>query len=180
MAYDEGPLAAPAMPSIERLRQMIQYTRQSHALEHATIHVLSRLRPGASLMGRSTPAGFYVYGNVPSSSVAVAASEALARLKAGESQLTVHPRCGTNLAVGALFGSIASVLVLGRRRRSLWEELPEVFLALTAAWLLAQPAGYSFQQHVTTSADVQNVRIAAIQRQTSGRQTAHRVLLERD
>ena len=180
MTNDTPRHAATAMPAPGRLFDMIQQTRQSHALEHATIHVLSRRQPGAQLMGRSTPLGFYVYGNVSTSTIAAAAGEALARLQAGESQLTVHPRCGTNLAVSALFGSIASLLVLRRRRRSIWEELPELFLALTAAWLVAQPAGYSFQEHVTTTPHVQNVRIGAIERQTGSRQTVHRVILERD
>ena len=131
-------------------------------------------------MGRSTPQGFYIYGEVPSSAVASAVAEALTRLQTGEAHLAVHPRCGTNLAVGALLGSLASVLVLGRRRRSLWEEVPEVFLALSAASLLAQPAGRSFQQHVTTTPNVQNVRIASIERQAGGRQIVHHVVLEWD
>jgi hypothetical protein len=109
-----------------------------------------------------------------------AASEALARLQAGESQLAVHPRCGTNLAVSALLGSVATLLVLGRRRRSVWEELPAVFLALTGAWLIGQPAGYAFQQHVTTTPDVHNVRIGVVERQPGGQQSVHRVILERD
>jgi len=159
---------------------IVQHTRQSHAMEHATIHILSRRQPGTPLMGRSTPQGFYIYGNVPSSVVASAAAEALSRLQAGEAHLAVHPRCGSNLAVGALLGSIASTLVLGRRRRSLWEEIPAVFLALSGAWLLAQPAGLLFQKHVTTTPDVKNVRIASIEGHANSRQMTHRVILERD
>ena len=131
-------------------------------------------------MGRSTPAGFYVYGDVHTPLLASSASEALARLQAGESHLAIHPRCGTNLAIGALLSGIASMLVLGRRRRPLWEELPQAFLAISGALFLAQPVGYSFQQHVTTTPDVYNVRIGKIERQALGNQTAHRITLERD
>lgn len=160
------------------IRCMVTRTRQNHALEHATIHILSRQHPGRQLMGRSTSAGFYVYGDVPTMAVASAVSEALARLQAGESHLAVHPRCGTNLAVGALLGGIASTLALRRTRRPFWEELPEVFLALTAALLLAQPLGLTVQQRVTTSANVSDVRVAGIERRVLGRHVSHMVSLE--
>jgi len=165
---------------LDRLFYSFKGTRQSHAMEHATIHVLNRHQPGLQVLGRSTPTGFYVYGNVATPVVASAASEALARLQAGESHLAVHPRCGTNLAVGAFLGGIASMLVLGSRRRSRWVELPEIILAISAALFLAQPVGYSVQQRVTTSSDVHNVRIVNIERQFLGPQTVHHITLERD
>ena len=153
-----------------RLRRMFRRTRQNHALEHATVHVLTRRHPGLQVMGRSTPGGFYIYGNVKTVDLASAVSEALARLQAGESHLAVHPRCGTNLAVGALLSGLAAMLVL--------EELPEVYLAITAALFLSQPVGLSVQEHLTTTPDVHDVRIAGIARQRFGQQAAHRVTLE--
>lgn len=177
MTHDiESEECAPSLGA--RLRRMFRRTRQSHALEHATVHVLTRRHPGLQVMGRSTPGGFYIYGNVKTVDLASAVSEALARLQAGESHLAVHPRCGTNLAVGALLSGLAAMLVLGRRRRSLLEEVPEIFLALTAALFLSQPVGLSVQEHVTTTPDVHDVRIAGIARQRLGQQAAHRVTLE--
>ncbi len=44
----------------------------------------------------------------------------------------------------------------------------------------AQPAGRSFQQHVTTTPHVQNVQVASIERQAGARQTIHRVILDWD
>jgi hypothetical protein len=78
---------------------LIRAVRQNHALEHATIHVLSWRNPQTRIVGRSTPSGFFVYGPLDTQEVASAASEALARLQQGEAHLALHPRCGTNLVV---------------------------------------------------------------------------------
>lgn len=163
-----------------RLTQWITEVRQSHALEHATIHVLSQRCPGVYLVGRSTAKGFYLYGEVPTLLVADAASEALARLQAGETMLAIHPRCGTNLVTGSILAGIASLLVTSRRRRPLWEHVPNVFLAISLALFLAQPLGYTIQQRFTTSTEVSRVRIASINKRSWGRQTAHFIALERE
>ncbi|MCS7002242.1 MAG: DUF6391 domain-containing protein, partial [Dehalococcoidia bacterium] len=45
---------------------IIDATRQNHALEHATISILlQRLPQPVRLIGRSTPFGFYIHGDVP-------------------------------------------------------------------------------------------------------------------
>lgn len=180
MIHERSTQTGSTSPVTARVLDSIRRTRQSHALEHATIHILSRHHPGLQVMGRSTPAVFYIYGDVETPLLASSASEALARLQAGESHLAIHPRCGTNLAIGALLSGIASMLVFGRRRRSPWEELPQAFLAISGALFLAQPVGYSFQQHVTTTPDVHDVRIGKIERQMLGNQIAHHISLERD
>jgi Domain of unknown function (DUF6391) len=158
----------------------ITWTRQSHALEHATIHVLSQRVAGLHLMGRSAPHGFYLYGDVPTAVVASAAAEALARLKAGELELAVHPRCGTNLVVSALLAGVASTVIFSRQRKFRWEALPELFIAIMLALFLGQPAGYAVQQRFTTLADLDDVSLGAITRQAAGRTTVHRVELTRD
>ena len=81
---------------------LIRRVRQNHALEHATMHVLSRRNPYLTLMGRSTPSGFVLYGDVAAQEIANAATEALALLQQGQEHLAVHPRCGTNLAVTSI------------------------------------------------------------------------------
>jgi len=169
---------APAGPS--GLRRFLDALRQNHAMEHATIHVISQRHPHLQLMGRTTPGGFYLYGEAPTTLVASAASEALARLQAGESSLAIHPRCGTNLAVGALVAGAATMLALGRRRRSRWEQAPDILLAITLGLFLAQPLAYSVQERVTTSADVSDVRIAGVTQEWFAGQAAHYIALERD
>ena len=55
------------------------HIRRNHALEHATIHLLSARHPHLSLVGRSDTAGFYLFGNVPTELVDEAVHEALSR-----------------------------------------------------------------------------------------------------
>ena len=154
--------------------------RQNHALEHATMHVLARRDPGLRLMGRSTSKGFYVYGTVDTQTLANAASEALARLQAGERELAVHPRCGTNVATAGILAGLAGFAAMqGRRKRGL-DALPNVLLATTVAVLVAQPLGQVIQREVSTAPNLQGVRIAGIGRRESGRMVAHQILLERD
>ncbi|MGC8838692.1 MAG: DUF6391 domain-containing protein [Anaerolineae bacterium] len=144
------------------LASLINRIRQNHALEHATMHLLPRYRPGVQLVARSGPSGFYVYGDVDTPTLAQAASEALARLQAGEADLAVHPRCGTNLATAGLLGGLASFLVMWKRDRNPWDKLPQVLLVSVAAVVVAQPLGLALQRRVTTSAFLQGARIKGI------------------
>jgi hypothetical protein len=159
---------------------LITAIRQNHGLEHATIHMLSRSFPFTRLVGRTTPAGFYVYGAVEVEAVANAATEALVRLQQGEAHLAVHPRCGTNLAVtGILAGAAAFGVTLGRPR-SRFERLP---LALTAAMLAtvaAQPLAQVVQERITTTPDLAGVYIRDVQRQERGPLVSYQVLVGRD
>ena len=84
-----------------------QRVRQNHALEHATIALLSARHPKVVFTGRSTANGFYVWGKVDAGGVRTAADEALERLRTTEPDMALHPRCGTNLAVASVmaFGS---------------------------------------------------------------------------
>ncbi|MFN2165028.1 MAG: DUF6391 domain-containing protein [Anaerolineae bacterium] len=158
---------------------LIQSVRQNHALEHATIHVLSRRQPYVRLMGRSTPAGFFIYGPLATQEVAGAASEALARLQQGEEHLAVHPRCGTNLAVtGVLAGSAAFVATLGRPRSKL-DRLPLALMAATLGAMAAQPLAQRVQENVTTTPDVEGLFIKEVARQERGNLVIHKVSVGR-
>src|SRR5215831_10052320 len=74
--------------------------RQNHALEHATVTLLTRDRPELAVSARSNARGFTIYADLDPSLVRRACQEALWRLKSGEAELAIHPNCGTNLAVG--------------------------------------------------------------------------------
>ncbi len=58
--------------------------RRVHALEHATITLLSRRHSDLSMVGRSTPRGFWLYGNVEQDELLRTTNEALRRLQGGE------------------------------------------------------------------------------------------------
>ena len=88
--------------------------RRNHGLEHATIHVLSEKNPRLSIVGRSDLGGFTLYGEVETDQVIYAADEALNRLRAGQAELAIHPRCGTILATtGILTGLVESHFMAG-------------------------------------------------------------------
>lgn len=140
--------------------------RRNHGLEHATIHILSRRNNNLSLVGRSDWNGFTLYGPVDTAEVRHAATEALHRLRRGESELAVHPRCGTVLATTGLLTGLAAFLAVsldgGSGRRFRWGSIPAVVLAATAAAILAQPLGMLFQKRVTISGVPGNLEIKDI------------------
>src|SRR5947199_180697 len=74
--------------------------RQNHALEHATITVLSGIVPDLRVSARSSSTGVIMFGDVDLGLLRRSLDEALSRLKAGEAALAIHPNCGMNLAVG--------------------------------------------------------------------------------
>lgn len=159
---------------------LVNVVRQNHALEHATMHMLSQHNPYLRLVGRTTPAGFFIYGPASTEEVELAAQEALTRLQQGEAHLAVHPRCGTNLAVTALVAGTAAFGATLGRPRSRWERLPLALMAATAGAILAQPLAHRIQEQITTSPEVEGVRIVGVERQERGRITIHKVLLGRE
>jgi hypothetical protein len=136
--------------------------RQNHALEHATVTILSRMMPNLRVSARSSSHGFVVFGNVDSEKVRAAAQEALARLQAGERDLAIHPNCGTNLAVGVTLALTSWVLTLSLVR---WRaRFPLSLLSALGAFAAARPLGAVAQRYVTTLADLQGVRVTGVAR----------------
>jgi hypothetical protein len=149
--------------------------RRNHALEHATITMLSRRNPSLRLVGRSDWGGFTLYGPVSSDDVRAAVDTALQRLQGGEAGLAVHPRCGTNFATGFVLAGLASYAALSSKRRSILQRVVQLVLGLTAASILARPLGETLQEHVTTSLDVARLRVADIRRLQRGDVVIHRI-----
>ena len=103
--------------------------------------------------------------------------EALDRLRRGENELAVHPNCGSNIVVGGVLAGLATWLATRGKRRSLWEQVPSALLAATAALVVAQPLGMLFQERVTTSPEVGEMRLQEVVSGQWGTTTAHRVEL---
>jgi hypothetical protein len=142
---------------------VILQTRRNHGLEHATIHVLSAAQPGRALAGRSTPYGFYLYGNVTDEELRAAVENALSRIRNGERHLVVHPGCGTNYLTYGAAASIGALAVLSvGDRRARWSRLPDVMVAATLAMIISHPIGPQLQQRVTTSSDMGDLRIVNV------------------
>ncbi|HNS52012.1 MAG TPA: DUF6391 domain-containing protein [Anaerolineae bacterium] len=161
------------------LRHLIRATRQNHALEHATLHLLARRRPGIRLLGRTSPSGFAVIGKVDSGDLQQAAEEALSRLQRGEAHLAVHPSCGTNAVVtGVLVGGTAFLAGMGKSRAA-WDRLPLVILLSTLAAIVAQPLAHLTQERVTTTSDLAGVSIGGMRRDDQAGLPVHRVQVQR-
>jgi hypothetical protein len=151
-------------------------TRRNHGLEHATIHVLSAKYPRTAMAGHSDANGFWLWGDLTSEQVEQGVQEALARLRAGEKWLAVHPNCGTNLVTAATFTGLAGVAAMGgSRQRGLADRLPLAILLSMLGLLAARPLGNRLQARVTTSGDPGDLRVLSIRRTTRGNSIAHRV-----
>jgi hypothetical protein len=136
--------------------------RQNHALEHATITILSGMVSDLNVSARSSADGFIIFGNVDLGVLRKAMDEALTRLQAGEAELAIHPNCGTNIAVGI------SLITLGTLF-SLASNQPRTRIATAAASSLAglvaaRPVGQYVQRHLTTLPDLTGVRVTEIAR----------------
>jgi hypothetical protein len=154
---------------------LILATRRNHGLEHATIHILSAYFPGNLLAGHSNPGGFFILGDVPTESVREAATEALARMRNGESKLAVHPGCGTNYIVaGALAGTLAWLGMAGAKTaRQRLERLPLMILLSALGVMVSQPLAPVIQQRITTSGDPGSLAIVDVYRVRKG---VHRII----
>lgn len=155
--------------------------RRNHALEHATIHILSQRHRKMRVVGRSTPKGFLLYGDLPTEHVLAAAKEAVRRLQDGQRHLAVHPSCGTNFVASGVLSGLGAFAVLTPRRRD-WREwlrrLPMVFLVGTLGVLLGQQLGPILQTTVTTDPDVGQVQVTGIAREERAGLVCHRIRIE--
>ncbi|MBQ6504407.1 MAG: hypothetical protein IJI57_10900 [Flexilinea sp.] len=143
---------------------ILSHIRKNHAMEHATIHLLTKAIPGASFAGYSFIKGYWILGKAELQDVQKAAELALARMKNGEQKLAVHPGCGTNIAVtGLCTASAAMLTTLGQSKD---DSKLERFSAFTSAGiigaLLSRPLGPWTQKNITTDANVSDLNIVSI------------------
>lgn len=134
--------------------------RQNHALEHATITILSGYIPELRVSARSSSRGFIIFGDVDLGQLRRALDEALQRLQAGEAELAIHPNCGTNLAVGISLATIGTLLGLASTHTR--TRVASTAFSSVAGVMAARPLGQLVQKHVTTLPDLQGVRVSKI------------------
>lgn len=150
-------------------------TRRNHALEHATLKILSPKYPGLPMGGHSNPTGFFILGDVHLDDLQNAVEEARDRLNAGEDDLAIHPGCGTNYATsGLLAGTVAWFGLSGNARwqKKLWR-IPFILPLAVLVWGLSKPLGPALQAKVTTEADLGNLEVFSI---TQIRPGLHRIV----
>lgn len=139
--------------------------RQIHALEHATVWMLSdsvnrrsnKLVPSylaadnETIGGLSTERGFYLYGDINPFKLRKAVNQALTRLQQGEENLALHPRCGTNSSVAAILTAGMAVTAHLSLPRSPLHQIVGMGLAAMTANYLAPDIGIYVQKYVTTA-----------------------------
>ncbi|MBO8126908.1 MAG: hypothetical protein H0Z38_06710 [Firmicutes bacterium] len=136
--------------------------RKNHSLEHATVNVLEE-RYGQSLRigGMAYSDGFSLSGpDLPSPyEVMDAAREGLFRMANGETNLALHPRCGTSIAAANFLFSVVFILAL-----YFFEHLSliSIVVAFLLANILAKPFGLTMQKFFTTHPDVKDISILDI------------------
>jgi hypothetical protein len=159
------------MPYFERIRR-------NHGLEHATLNILARSRPGGQLAGHSDGNGFWIVGEIETEALADGVSEALARLQSGQTELAVHKNCGTNLLVSGFAAGLAGaagLIGVGDRPRDKFERLPLITSLGVIALLISRPLGPMLQRKLTVSGNPGNLQITSISRHDLNGLPAHRV-----
>ena len=157
----------------------VSHVRRNHALEHATLQVLARTNPFLKLAGYSLLGGFWIVGEISTDLLAAAVQEALARLRAGEIGLAIHPNCGTNFVATGFLAGIAGwlgTLGAGSGFRRKFERLPVVIGLVTLAIILANPLGPLLQAKVTTQPEIGSLEVVRIERGMRQQIPIHRVV----
>jgi len=142
---------------------LILETRRNHALEHATLHMLARTYKG-SMAGHSNPTGFFLLGNFSTQDIWSNATEALERLRGGESELAIHAGCGTNMATTTLLAGTLAWLPLRGTKSTLWRILllPIAVVFGLIGYTLSRPLGPWLQKNITTEANMGALQIIDI------------------
>jgi hypothetical protein len=156
--------------------EIVSRVIRNHALEHATMNVLSEKHTKFSAQGNSTPWGFHlnIYGPVTDEVVAGAVDEAYTRLQQGERKLALHPNCGTVLLTSATMATLAaqSTFSLERRRQQnstitlgvLLNALPAAILAVVVALIISRPVGMAIQERFTVDPELGGLQVVQVKR----------------
>ena|SRR5687768_7951513 len=150
-------------------------TRRNHALEHATLKILEGKYKYKNLAGHSDRTGFFLFGDITLDHMRHAIDEAMSRLRAGDSDLAIHPGCGTNVVTSRLLPATFAFVTMQRARSNAWRFLLIPFAIGFAlfGYLLSKPLGPWLQRNITTEADLGNMQVTEIVPVQKG---AHRII----
>ena len=156
---------------------MLSRIRRNHALEHASIHVLTEKHKGFSAQGNATTSGFNlnIYGRVEDEAVSQAVQEAYDRLQGGEKNLAVHPNCGTVLLTTASVATLSVLTTFGieqqrqKKKKGLRlpvviGSLPTAIMVATLSLIAAKPLGIYLQERYTVESDLGGMMVVSIER----------------
>jgi hypothetical protein len=86
--------------------------RRNHALEHATINVVSERYRRSALTGMPDREGFHLRGRLDPDALVASGQQAIERLRNGEKRLAIHRRCPTSLVGAQLLLAILFTVAL--------------------------------------------------------------------
>jgi len=134
--------------------------RANHSLEHATVNVIEKKYGRQRISGMARENGFILQGHISPAIVEICALEGLSRMKKGETDLRIHPKCGTSMLASNLVASVIFLVLL-------WYfqvfTLFNIIIAIGAAYLLGPLLGRIFQVLFTTSSQVHHLEIANVE-----------------
>ena len=138
------------------MSSLISRTRRNHGLEHATLNLLAKTHPRKPFAGHSDAGGFWILGEIPTAELSQIISDALEKLKSGQSNLAIHQNCGTNLLVSGFAAGLAGavgLLGVGERTRDKLERIPVITALSVLALIISKPLGPIMQKKLTTSGE---------------------------
>ncbi len=116
------------------------------------------------MAGHSNPTGFFILGELSTEDIRAAVEEAYARLNAGESELAIHPGCGTNLVATMFLPATMAWMPLQRARSNRWRFMliPLALIFGVFGFFLSKPLGTWLQRNITTEANLGNMQVADV------------------
>lgn len=144
-------------------------------MEHATLKILARKYNDKNLAGHSNPTGFFLFGDLAMDDIRRAIHEAMTRLRAGESDLAIHPGCGTNLATSMVLPASFAWIPFQGVRSLRWRLLliPVALAFALFGYVLSKPLGPWLQRTITTQANLGNLQLVDVTRVRKG---VHRII----
>ena len=127
------------------------------------------------MAGHSNPTGFFILGELLTEDVRAAVNEAYARLRSGESELAIHPGCGTNLVATAFLPATMAWIPISGARSNRWRLMliPLAILFGVFGFFLSKPLGPWLQRNITTEANLGNMQVIDV---TLVRKGVHRII----
>ena len=160
------------------MSSLISRTRRNHGLEHATLNLLAKTHPRKTFAGHSDTGGFWILGEIPTDELDHTITDALGKLRSGQSSLAIHQNCGTNLLVSGFASGLAGaagLIGVGKRPRDKFERIPIITALSVLALIVSRPLGPIIQKNLTTSGTPGALKVISITKQSLNGISAHRV-----
>jgi len=160
------------------MSSLISRTRRNHGLEHATLNLLAKTHPRKPFAGHSDTGGFWILGDIPTDELYQTITDALEKLRSGQSSLAIHQNCGTNLLVSGFASGLAGaagLIGVGKRPRDKFERIPIITALSVLALIVSRPLGPIIQKNLTTSGTPGPLKVISITKQSLNGVSAHRV-----